>query len=93
MAKARLASLNKKLNPPEKKDTSSVMKKKVTEKIEANVPRGERSNFHKLTITMSHEMLSAIRSIGLKRKSEGKKDTDTSSLIREALSSFISANQ
>lgn len=71
---------------------SSIKKKNNLEKIEANVPRGERTNFHKLTITMSHEMLSAIRSIGLKRKSEGRKDTDTSSLIREALSSFISEN-
>ena len=75
------------------KKAASTEGKKVSAKIEANIPRGERTNFLKLTITMPHEMLSALRTIGLRRKAEGMKDTDTSSLIREALSSFISVNQ
>ena len=93
MAKSRLSDLNKKLHQPQKKVDVPAEGKRGLEKIEANIPRGERANFLKLTITMPPAMLIALRSIGLKRKVVGRKDTDTSSLIREALSSFISSNQ
>ncbi len=76
---------------PEQKKTA---KQKVKEKAPAdkkspkvvgdNIPRGERSNFLKITITMPSELLSSLRSLGMDRKARGERDTDVSSLLREA---------
>lgn len=88
--KAKLSDLNKQL-----KSNKQLKAKSSQEMIssEANVPRGERAGFLKVTITLPPEMLIALRNIGIKRKSERKKDTDVSSLIRESLVTFISQNQ
>lgn len=49
-----------------------------------NPRRGQRGDFLKITITMPAEMLSGLQTLGLRRRIAGKKDTDISSLIREA---------
>ncbi len=57
------------------------------------IPRGERGDFLKTTITISAEMLTELRSLGMKRKSAKQKDTDTSALVREALIDFLKKNK
>lgn len=85
--KARISAMNKQLHNPAKEHKTE---KHVQEKeIEANVPRGERANFLKATITLPPEILAALRDVGMKRKSEGQKDTDVSSLIREAVTEWL----
>ena len=56
---------------------------------EGLTPRGERGDFLKTTITISAEMLTELRALGMRRKSRKEKDTDTSTLIREALTDFL----
>jgi len=57
------------------------------------IPRGQRADFLKTTITISAEMLTELRSLGMKRKTAKQKDTDTSALIREALTDFLKKNK
>lgn len=90
MSKARLSNLNKQLQETKKTDTKPEKKQRQERtSIEANVPRGERSSFLKLTITMPADMLAALKTVGMQRKAEGMKDCDTSALIREALTQWI----
>lgn len=91
MAKASLKQLNKQLSKKESETQASEVFKASTE-IQANIPRGERANFLKITITIPADMLSVLKNIGIKRKASGQKDSDTSSLIREAVAAFISVN-
>lgn len=56
---------------------------------EKQIPRGERGNFLKTTITISAEMLTELRALGMKRKAAKQKDTDTSALIREAIADLL----
>jgi|GEM_PF-4446919 len=90
--RATLSDLNKQLKSDKQSKAKPSQEMKVN-KVERNIPRGERSGFLKITITLPPEMLAALRNIGIKRKSEGKIDTDISSLIRESLATFISQNQ
>lgn len=60
-----------------------------TEEKEDYIPRGQRADFLKTTITISAEMLTELRALGMRRKSAKQKDTDTSALIREALIDFL----
>jgi hypothetical protein len=53
------------------------------------IPRGQRADFLKTTITISAEMLTELRALGMRRKSAKQLDTDTSALIREALTDFL----
>lgn len=66
----------------------------IQEKIEeigfnVNPERGERSEFLKITITMSHDMLQAIKMFGVEKKSQRKKDCDVSSIIRESVAYYL----
>lgn len=81
--KAKLTELNKDLKQ------SFPQKPQPIKTMEANVPRGERAEFLKLSITMSSQMLSALKMLGLKMKESGEKDGDTSSLIRLAVAEFL----
>jgi hypothetical protein len=94
MAKASLKQLNKQLSKNETAETNSFISEnnKLIPEIQANVPRGERSKFLKITITIPADMLSVLKNIGMKRKANGQLDSDTSSLIREAVARFISEN-
>ena len=92
MSKARLQQLNKQLTKEQKPTakTETKAKPRTEEKsIEANIPRGERSSFLKVTITMPAELLSALREEGMRRKAEGLRDTDVSSLIRESVTQWL----
>lgn len=89
MAKARMSELHKQLKGSDSKPKQHSKQKTVESVIEANVPRGERSDFLKLTITMPSDMMTAIKVAGMKRKATGMKDCDTSALIREAVSEWL----
>jgi len=54
-----------------------------------NPKRGQRGDFLKITITMPAEMLSNLQTLGLRRRVAGQKDTDISSLIREAVADLL----
>lgn len=83
-SKAKLSNMNKQL-----KEEAPKQKTKKRKAIEANVPRGERANFLKITVTMGMDMLVELKQLGLKRKAAGLKDTDVSSLVREAISEML----
>lgn len=88
--KSRLSDLNKQLHEPAETVAKAGKKHKAEKaEIESNIPRGQRGDFLKLTITMSGEMLVALKTVGMNRKAEGAKDCDTSALIREAVSEWI----
>lgn len=55
----------------------------------ANRPRGDREEFLKLTITLAPELYYALKKMSLNKRCEGKKDSGTSELIREAIGRFI----
>ena len=57
--------------------------------IEANPERGHRGDFLKITITMPANMLGDLKTLGLRRRARGEKDTDISSLVREAVSVLV----
>lgn len=58
---------------------------KKPKKIIPNPERGNRGDFEKLTITMPPDMVEALELIRRQRKRAKEKDTDISSLIREAV--------
>ena len=54
-----------------------------------NPKRGLRGDFLKITITIPVKMLSDLKFLGLRRRANGRKDTDVSSLIREAVADLL----
>ena len=93
--KAKLSELNKELNGKNKPATKAkkepvpkLVKKPVATK-KANPIRGERGDFLKVTITLPPDMLADLKRLGIERKLQGLKDTDTSSLIREAVTKLL----
>lgn len=54
-----------------------------------NPERGLRGNFLKITITIPAKMLGDLKILGLRRRASGRKDTDVSSLIREAVADLL----
>lgn len=60
---------------------------------ECHVPRGERADFLKITLTIPADLLTGLRALGMKRKANKMKDTDTSALIREAVIDFLNKNK
>lgn len=80
-----------KVSPKPKPKTTTKKTAQTTPEEEKShyIPRGERGDFLKTTITISAEMLTELRALGMKRKSAKQKDTDTSALIREALTDFL----
>ena len=57
--------------------------------LEANPERGNRGDFLKITVTMPAKMLGDLKTLGLRRRARGEKDTDISSLVREAVSVLV----
>ncbi len=57
--------------------------------LEANPERGHRGDFLKITVTMPAKMLGDLKILGLRRRARGEKDTDISSLVREAVSVLL----
>jgi hypothetical protein len=82
--RARLSELKKTIDEPTLKP-----KKNIHKKLDANIPRGERADFLKITVTMPAEMLSKLKEFGMRRKTLGEKDTDTSALIRKAVAEYL----
>jgi|SaaInlStandDraft_4_1057021.scaffolds.fasta_scaffold118175_1 hypothetical protein len=93
--KTRLSQLNKDLNkntPAAVTSSKPQAKKKAvpTKKgIEANPARGQRGDFLKVTITLPHDIIAELKTVGLQRRFAGMKDTDISSLLREAAVDFL----
>ncbi len=95
--KATLSNMNKQLTEPEevkkepkkpvakKEDKPKAVKKTKAPKKETHIPRGERGDFLKTSITISAQLLTDIRALGMERKAKKQKDTDFSALVREAL--------
>jgi hypothetical protein len=59
--------------------------------LKANPERGHRGDFLKITITMPARMLGDLKTLGLRRRARGEKDTDISSLVRVAVSVLLRA--
>ena len=55
----------------------------------ANPPIGDRSDFLPITVTLSPEMLSDIKALGVKRRSDGIRNNSTSAIIREAVGELL----
>ena len=97
--KATLSQMQKQIDPPkekaEKKTKRSPAHKKEEEKgnLEAHVPRGERADFLKITLTIPPDLLTELRALGMKRKAEKMKNTDTSTLSREAVIDFLNKHR
>lgn len=97
--RALLSQMNKQIDPPkekvEKKTKKSTTHKKEEEKgsLEAHIPRGERMDFLKITLTIPADLLAELRALGMRRKADKMKDTDTSSLIREAVIDFLNKHR
>ena len=90
--------LEKNLKDLQGKAASKAKKKSSHEKeektsLEAHVPRGERADFLRITLTIPGNLLTELRMLGVKRKAAKMKDTDTSSLIREALVDFLNKHK
>jgi len=62
---------------------------KDAKKIVPNPERGQRGDFGKLTITMPPEMIDALEDVRRQRKKAKEKNSDMSSLIREAVSEWL----
>jgi len=54
-----------------------------------NPKRGSRGDFLKITVTVPAKMLTDLKVLGLRRRASGRKDTDVSSLIREAVADLL----
>lgn len=54
-----------------------------------NPERGLRGDFLKITVTVPAKMLGELKILGLRRRAGGRKDTDVSSLIREAVAELL----
>ena len=46
-----------------------------------------------ITLTIPADLLTELRALGMKRKAEKMKDTDTSALIREAVTDFLNKHR
>ena len=95
-----LKNMNKQLgnekDTPEKKVRKAPATKREEESkppLDSNIPRGERADFLKITLTIPADLLTELRSLGMKRKANKMKDTDTSALIREALVDFLNKHR
>ena len=54
-----------------------------------NPARGQRGDFHKVTITLPLDTLRELRLLGLARRAQGAKSTGVSELIREAVHDLL----
>ena len=56
---------------------------------EANPARGERSKYPKITITISPDILTALRMVGALRQGQGQPNHGLSEIIREAVTFWL----
>lgn len=54
-----------------------------------NPARGQRGDFHKVTITLPLDTLRDLRLLGLARRAEGATSTGVSELVREAIHDLL----
>ena len=87
--KATKKPVKKKVMAPAQAHKEEPVIPTASKEQEDYIPRGQRADFLKTTITISAEMLTELRALGMSRKAAKQKDTDTSALIREALTDFL----
>ena len=80
-----MASLKRDLDKIEKNSNKSNQSESTGEKI-------TKSNFIRMTITMPPDLLLRLKNHGAEQRALGKKHCDTSSLIRAAVSEYLSKN-
>ena len=83
MAKPRLGQIAQELQGGPKP------RPKAGTSLTVNPERGERGGFLKVTVTLPVDLLTALRTEGLRRRAEGQKDTGVSELIREAVADLL----
>lgn len=88
--KTTLKQLNKEKEKAGKPAKKTPAKGKAAQELDPNPKRGERGDFLKTTITISAEMLGQLKMLGLTRKAAGERNTDVSSLVREAVALLLS---
>jgi len=84
--KPSLVDINKNLDLPQEKPS---IKRISTAFQQENPKRGNRGDFKRFSLTLPKHMLDALRSISLKRKVEERLNYELTSIVREALASFI----
>lgn len=84
--KPSLVDIKKNLDIAEEK---LFLKKVNTAGQQENPKRGDRRDFKRFSLTLPKYMLDALRSISLKRKVGERSNYELTSIIREALASFI----
>ena len=84
--KPSLSDIKKNLDSSENIDIKE--KKNFAVKKE-NPERGERGDFKRLSLTLPKYMLNSLRSISLTRKIDEHPNYEITSIIREAIASFI----
>ncbi len=82
--KSRLAKLHQELGDKSLESASLTL---------ANIPRGQRGDFQRLTIMVPPAILEQLRIVSAKRKAAGEKNVDVSSLAREALTEWLDKHQ
>lgn len=87
MAKARISTLAAEL----KTDSGGrrTAKTPAKETLTVNPARGERGGFLKTTVTLPADMLFQLRTIGLRRRAAGEKDTGVSEMVRDAVAAYL----
>ena len=70
------------------------LKEEIYEKMtkigfRVNPERGEREDFLKITITIPHDMLCALKMFSINQKKQGKRDTDVSSIVRSSIAYYL----
>jgi hypothetical protein len=88
MSKKKPSLVDIKKNLDSSKPTIKIEKLNFKEQSE-NPQRGRRGDFKRLSLTLPKYMLDALRSISLERKIFEIPNYEMTSLIREALASFI----
>lgn len=90
MAKARLSEIAKQLSVLDPTREVSLLDNDRGEVFyEANPVRGDRGDFLRLTVTMSPQLMEGLELERLRRKKQGLKNNDISSLIRHAVAKFL----
>lgn len=82
--KPSLSSVHNSMNKNDKED-----KAEKPSTLNGNVPRGERSEFLRVTMTMPMDLWVKLKEVGMKRKANKEKDYDISSLLRESATYWL----
>lgn len=66
---------------------------KINYEAETNPARGQRSNYPKITMTISPEILTALRMVQAQRQGQGQPNHGLSEIIREAVAFWLESRK